>query len=231
MFGDRVHSPPRQSVDNSGLSRQSRNMSAVAEVLERVASEEGLLTFEEYSELSFDQRVELVEGNIRLLGRNDLLHSGVAAWLGALLARWADETGWGLVFGGDSGVRTKRNPDTTRGADIACVSFARYAKVATPGKVFEAGPEVLIEITSPSNTWDDIFTKIIEYFAVGTDEVWVISPRNRSVTIYTSPDASHTLFAGPEATVTSARLPGFVLRLDAMAVKLDQIESATGSGE
>jgi len=204
-------------------------MSAVAEVLARVSSEEGLLTFEEFADLSFDQRVELVEGKIRLMGWNNLLHTGVAMWLGALLTRWADESHWGLIFGGDSGVRTKRNPDTTRGADIACVSFARYAKVATPGKVFEAGPEVLVEITSPSNTWDDIFTKIIEYFAVGTDEVWVISPRNRSVTIYTSPDASRTLFVGQEAVVTSTRLPGFVLPLDAMAAKLDQIESATGS--
>jgi len=203
-------------------------MSAVAEVLERVSSEDGLLTFEEFADLSFDQRLELVEGKIRLLGWNNLFHTGVAAWMLSVLTRWADESHWGLVFGGDSGVRTKRNPDTTRGADIACVSFARYAKVATPGKVFEAGPEVLIEITSPSNTWDDIFTKIIEYFAVGTDEVWVISPRNRSVTIYTSPDASHTLFAGQDATVTSARLPGFVLPLAAMGAKLDQIESASG---
>jgi len=71
--------------------------------------------------------------------------------------------------------------------------------------------------------------RFIDYFAVGTDEVWVISPKNRSLTIYTSPDASHTLFAGREATVTSARLPGFVLPLDAMAAKLDQIEAATGA--
>jgi Uma2 family endonuclease len=202
-------------------------MSAVVEGLERASFEGDLLSFEEFAQLSFDQRVELVEGKIQLMGWNNLLHTGVAMWLGALLTVWADETNWGLIFGGDSGVRTKRNPDTTRGADLACVSFSRYAKVATPGKVFEAGPEVLTEITSPSHTWDDIATKIIEYFAVGTDEVWVISPRNRSITIYTSPDLSHTHFAGPEGTVTSPRLPGFSFSLAAMAAKLDQIESAS----
>ena len=187
------------------------------------AEDDRIYTFEEFIAMNFEGRAELIEGKIVEMGWNNLTHTGLGAWLSRILGNWAEETNWGLIFGADAGVRTKKNPDTTRGADIACVSFNRYDDCAVVGKVFEKGPELLVEITSPSNTWDDLQTKIFEYFAVGTDEVWVISPDLKIVTVYETPTASLTFSADNKDVVKSKNLPGFELSLEEMAAKLEQI--------
>ena len=188
------------------------------------AEAEQLLSFEEFVEMEFDEPVELIEGRVVPMGWNSLPHTGVTAWLICLLTIWADSSNWGLIFGSDTGVRTKRDPDTTRGADIACASFERYATSAPNGKVFEKGPELLIEVISPSNTWSELQDKIIEYFAIGTSEVWVVSPKHRSVTVYQSAESGKTYTADEKHIVISQQLPGFELSLEKMAAKVDQIE-------
>ena len=182
------------------------------------------LNVDDFLQLEFDERVELVDGEIKTMSRNNIIHGSLIIWLGRILDEWAASANWGIIAGGDAGVQTKKDPDTVRGADVACISFERYQKVSQKGKVFDVGPELIIEVISPSNTWIEIDDKIAEYFGVGTDEVWVINPGQRSVTIYRLDGEIQRSAPPSEEVVTSAILPGFELSLTEMSRRIELCE-------
>ena len=65
---------------------------------------------------------------------------------------------------------------------------------------------------------------LFRYFMIGADEVWVVTPDDRSVTVYHEPNCSQS-FSSAETTELKARLlPGFSLALldmDKLIVKLE----------
>lgn len=186
--------------------------------------EDKLYTLDEFLGMDFDEKVELVEGKIIHMGYTNFVHAMLTSWLSHILTSWSEEADWGWITGGDSGVLTKQNPDSARGADLACISFERYAKVQRKGKVIDVGPELLIEIVSPSNTWNEIEDKVGEYFAIETGEVWVVSPKHRRVTVYLAPDKPVVYDAAKHDTVISEQLPGFELPLKKMAKLIQKAE-------
>ena len=57
-------------------------------------------------------------------------------------------------------------------------------------------PELVVEIMSPTNAWEEMRQKLKEYFDVGVDTVWVVEPSNRAVQVYRGIDAVTTLEEG-----------------------------------
>jgi len=51
---------------------------------------------------------------------------------------------------------------------------------------FEGAPDLAVEVVSPDDTADAIEDKVIEYLDAGTQLVWVVHPRTRTVTVYRS---------------------------------------------
>ena len=75
-------------------------------------------------------------------------------------------------------------PDRIRGADIAFVSADRQAK---PVKGFlEVAPNLVVEIMSPEDRWQDVREKLADYFSIGVERVWIVEPQNRKVLIFSS---------------------------------------------
>lgn len=172
--------------------------------------------------MDFDERVELVDGKIKRMGWNNIIHARLVSWLSRIIGNWASESGWGIILGGDAGIRTKR-ANTARGADVVCISFERYAKVGEKGKVIDLGPELIIEVMSPSNTWNDINDKLAEYFDLDAGEVWVVSPDHRKITVFDTEKSSRSYTAADDERLTSQQLPGFELVLKDMAREIDQL--------
>jgi Uma2 family endonuclease len=48
-------------------------------------------------------------------------------------------------------------------------------------------PDLAVEVLSPSDTVGEVEEKVSEWLAAGTIEVWVISPKLHTVTVYRSP--------------------------------------------
>ena len=46
-------------------------------------------------------------------------------------------------------------------------------------------PELIIEVVSPVDTWDEIMTKLTEYFAIGVKHVWIVTPSTQTLQDYT----------------------------------------------
>ena len=91
----------------------------------------------------------------------------------------------GTVLGGEVGIYIRRNPDRIRAADVAFVSKQRLPVV--PSRYLDVAPELIIEILSPGDRWQDVRQKLEDYFSIGVDQVWIVEPDNQTVLAYTSP--------------------------------------------
>ena len=77
-----------------------------------------------------------------------------------------------------------------------------------PRGFFQGSPDLAVEILSPSNTVEEIHTKIVEYFENDTRLVWVIHPDEKYVLVYHEPEPERLL--RPQDTLEGdAIVPGF----------------------
>jgi Uma2 family endonuclease len=176
-------------------------------------TEERLLTFEEFVELPLSDSAELVSGHIVELSRNNPSHSKLVAAFAEVLRGFVRKTKSGEVFAGDVAVITKRNPDTGRGADLAFVSHERLAGQPEGSAALEVAPDLIVEVISPSNSWDDVMAKMTEYFAIGVRQVWIATPSTQTIHIYESLTSMRGHSLQSEPILTTAVLPGLELDL------------------
>jgi Uma2 family endonuclease len=79
------------------------------------------------------------------------------------------------------------------GADVACVSGPRYRVK----KWLEGSPELVIEVTSPSNTKQELHDKAMTTLAgAGASEFWIVDLRTRTITVHARATGMSVYHAG-----------------------------------
>ena len=106
------------------------------------------------------------------------------------------------------GSRARRKPD------VSVLSHQRWARDLPfpPGDFVPVAPDLAVEIVSPHELADTVFTKVDQYFAAGVTAVWVVLPRHERVYVYSSPTRVHILSRGDDLTGDPV-VPGFRLPL------------------
>ncbi|MFZ4767655.1 MAG: Uma2 family endonuclease [Roseimicrobium sp.] len=173
----------------------------------------GKLTIAEFEAKYDGQDFELVRGKLIPMSKNNITHA-------KLLARTTTKLGNHLegkpvtLLGGDAGFVTSEVENTSRGVDIIVISDARLSGQAAGRPFLTVAPEVAIEITSPSNTTDDMLDKVSEYFAAGVEAVWVITPHTKQVLVWSSAKHCDVISASANETlIGSGILEGFSMPL------------------
>lgn len=92
---------------------------------------------------------------------------------------------FGELHAGETGIFTRRNPDTVRGMDVALISAER-AKEANRDGFLTVAPELIVEILSPGNSWYEVQQKLNEYFGIGTKMIWIVIPESSQIYVYRS---------------------------------------------
>jgi len=152
---------------------------------------------------------ELIEGRIVPMTPTGSEHGVIESNLSRHLGNFVADKKLGKVMNGEVGIFTRRRPDSVRGADIAFVSRERLAD--RPAKGFlTVAPELVVEIVSPSDRWQDVRQKIEEYFAIGVQRVWIVEPDNRDVLVYSASTEMRKLGEGDLLTGEGV-LEGFSL--------------------
>lgn len=163
------------------------------EVRERNITAERFFELMEQPEY-LDRVIELVEGELIEMSKPTRIHGIVLANLAAEIVFFVKRSGLGEVNAGDTGFileRGEHGGDTVRGLDIAFVSKGR-APEPPDFKLYELGPDLAVEVISPSNKTSDIHLKISQLLGAGTRLVWLVYPESRTVEAHTS-DGSVTL--------------------------------------
>jgi Uma2 family endonuclease len=92
--------------------------------------------------------------------------------------------------------------------DIAFVTAERLPPDGMPEGVVGFPPDLAVEIISPNDVHDKVSEKVLEYLEAGVRQVWLVSPKLRSITIFRSP-TDVQVFAGDRELVCEDLLPGF----------------------
>jgi Uma2 family endonuclease len=145
---------------------------------------EKLITGEEALALGDIGPYELVEGRIVPMSPTGYKHARYESNFDEYLKAFVRGRNLGHVLVGEVGIYTGRRPDTVRGADLAFISNERYAQQKKESGFLEVAPELVVEILSPDDRWNDVTQKLREYFSIGVKLVWVADPAARTVYAY-----------------------------------------------
>ncbi|MCA1635166.1 MAG: Uma2 family endonuclease [Acidobacteria bacterium] len=146
-----------------------------------------LMTAEELRKLPKDGfRYELVEGELKQMSPSGTEHGAVIFNLSILLGQHLKANNLGQGFGAETGFKIDSNPDTVRAPDIAFVRRERIPPTGIPKNFWEIAPDLVVEVVSPGDTFEEVEEKVAQWLAAGTSAVWVVNPKRRSVSVYRS---------------------------------------------
>lgn len=77
-------------------------------------------------------------------------------------------------------------PDVVRNPDVAFVGNELLRKIDVDRSPIEAAPDLAIEVVSPTNSAQDMLTKVHQYLEAGSKAVWMFYPKLRVVEVHDS---------------------------------------------
>jgi Uma2 family endonuclease len=187
----------------TSLIRRSKKVESVVQ--------ETAVTGEQLLEMGDIGPIELVNGEIIKQMPTGHIHGYIEFLIANLLFNFVKQHKLGRVLGGETGIYTRRNPDTVRGMDVAYISNERMSQAQETG-FLDVAPELIVEIMSPTDRWIDIQEKLAEYFSIGVQLVWLVDPQLEQIHVYRSFDESRRLTAENELTAPEI-LPGFSVQI------------------
>jgi Uma2 family endonuclease len=175
-----------------------------------VVAPQKLITAEEYLLLpDRGERRELRRGVVVTMNPPGFRHGEVCSNIHHYVDNFVRQHDIGRTLTNDSGIITKRNPDTVRGADISYYSYQRVPKGQSPVGYAGASPEIVFEVVSPSNTRREITFKFGEYLNVDVRAVCVADSQYNVVNVHYADRPTKTLEG--DDLLTFDELPGFSL--------------------
>jgi Uma2 family endonuclease len=156
-------------------------------------SSETLLTAEEFWELPepvHGGRMELAAGRVVTEMPVGRLHAKLAARLLRVLGDFVDKHRLGETHV-ELGHRTSDSPDSVRAPDVSFSASHLLEGTASDGFV-DFSPTLAVEVVSPNDRESDMARKVEEYFDAGSERVWIVRPRNKTITVHRPGGDAHT---------------------------------------
>ena len=189
------------------------------------------ITVDEFWEMADDpgHRYELVDGELVDMDGAPP-HGNVTGEIYLLIRLHVRATGLPLNVGVSTGFRM--NPYTLRFPDVQVTTAERMSAYdPAAGGWPHFAPNVAIEVVSPSNTPADLARKATEYFANGTQAMWIVDPGPRTVAIR-RPGAAEQIFGIDDILSGEPEIPGFTCPVaDIFAVLNPWTPSATDAAQ
>lgn len=158
--------------------------------------------------LDDDLDYEIVDGEkeIKMAGAK---HGEICAQITGELFSYLKGNKAGRIYSSNTTFQIGQNE---RMPDVAFVSAARTPPEGSPSGKWELAPDLAVEVISPTDVWEKVNRKVREYFAAGTQQVWLVSQEAEEVMIYDSPTLIKVVTAA-EYLTSETLLPGFKCRV------------------
>jgi Uma2 family endonuclease len=153
---------------------------------------------------------ELVDGVLveKAMGSVESL---LATVLAHEIHRFIEDSDLGVVLGPDGMLRLGRG--LVRMPDLSFISWDKIPGGQFPEEpITGLIPDLAVEVLSAGNTKREMERKVREYFSAGVRLVWLVDPRTRSISVFTSPQDCRRLRNG-QTLEGAPVLPGFKLPL------------------
>jgi Uma2 family endonuclease len=138
--------------------------------------------------------------------------SVIASRISMYLSLFVQEHDLGVVAGESGMLRIAAG--RVRMPDVSYLAWEQLPNRHVPTTpILGAHPDLAVEVLSLSNTDTEMTRKIAEYFASGTQLVWIVDPPARTVTIYSSPE-NGVLLNAHQSLSGGDFLPGFELAIE-----------------
>jgi Uma2 family endonuclease len=103
--------------------------------------------------------------------------------------------------------------DTVRAPDVALIAPSQLPLLEPERRIQPFSPALAVEITSPSNTFDELARKTQQYLEAGTHGVWIFVTAMREIHVY-SATAHPAILTAADLLEDAALLPGFSVRVE-----------------
>ncbi len=170
-----------------------------------------LLTYEEYlKEPESKERREIVDGEVVMAAAPILYHQTISVHILVPTHLFVTQHGLGRVWHAPVDVVVEQDPVRVRQPDLLFVSNERAAIL---GDQINGGPDLVVEILSPSNSRADIESKLADYAKINVRECWLVSPEARTVELLRleGREWRRVFIRGVGERIESAVLPGLEL--------------------
>ena len=187
------------------------NPTATVEAIPTLPPDPPLVTAEEFVRLHGDEsRIELVEGRIVRSPMPGAIHGQVCGTAYSIIRDFIKPRDLGRVMTNDTFIRTNKDPDSYRGADVCFISYELLPKEQKlPKGPLEIPPELVVEVRSPSDRQSDIQIKMWEYLRAGVRVVVMLDPAIEAATIYRESEDIPQRFSNGDELALPDVLPGF----------------------
>ena len=138
------------------------------------------LTYEEYlKEPETMLRFEIVDGEVFMSAGSHIYHQTISGNINEPVRRFVREHGLGRVWFAPVDVVVQLDPLRVRQPDLLFISSDGAATIQD-GRV-HGGPDLVVEILSPSNSRADIESKLADYARIGVRECWLVAPEGQTI--------------------------------------------------
>lgn len=135
------------------------------------------MTWEQFTGLDDEDPRELIDGRLVEIDVPSKLHEWIVAVLLRHLANWALPRRAGIVLPSGYKVRISEH----RGV-MPDLQFFRAGRTVPDSGLTSGGPDLVVEVVSPTSGRYDRVEKLNWYAAIGVPEYWIIDPEQRTLT-------------------------------------------------
>src|SRR5262245_59976940 len=132
--------------------------------------------------LDLEKSYEIVDGQPEEKEPPGGKHGVISANLDFELMNYSKTTRRGLACS-ETNFKIGRNE---RIPDVAFVLTERIPPEGMPEGVVVFPPDLAVEVISPNDVHEKVSEKVLEYLEAGVRQVWLVSPRLHSITIFRS---------------------------------------------
>lgn len=169
-------------------------------------------TPDEFETMRGTEGYELIDGYPREKAMG-MESSAVQLEIGARLREVVRPARLGLVFGSECMYQCfPTRPRSVRKPDVSFVRQDRLPVGGRPPEMSRVRPDLVAEVISLHDLYEDVEAKLADYFDAGVPLIWVVTPKTRTVLVYRADGTARRLTEADELTADPV-IPGFSVKV------------------